>query len=77
MAVLRREVPSLRDRRPDVPRAMREVIHDALSREPERRPQGMAELRDRLWDALFDEKQVVGLPELGALVTRVFSLIDG
>lgn len=77
MAVLRRQVPSLRDRRPDVPRAMREAIQDALAREPERRPQGMAELRDRLWDALFDEKQVVGLPELGALVTRIFSLIDG
>lgn len=77
MAVLRREVPLLRERRPDVPRAMREAIHDSLSREPSRRPQTMAELRDRLWDALFDERQVVGLPELGALVTQVFSLIDG
>jgi eukaryotic-like serine/threonine-protein kinase len=77
MAVLRREVPSLRDRRPDVPRAMREAIHDAISRDMERRPGSMAELRDRLWDALFDERQVVGLPELGALVQQVFSLIDG
>lgn len=76
-AVLRRDVPALRDRRPDVPRAMREAIHDALARDPDRRPQSMAELRDRLWDALFEEKQVVGLPELGALVTQVFSLIDG
>ena len=76
-AVLKREVPNLRERRPDVPRAMREVIHDSLQREPGRRPKSMAELRDRLWDALFDERQVVGLPELGALVTQVFSLIDG
>ncbi|HVE82386.1 MAG TPA: serine/threonine-protein kinase [Myxococcales bacterium] len=76
-AVLRREVPPLKERRPDVPRAMREAIHDGLHRDPDRRPQSMSELRDRLWDALFDEKQVVGLPELGALVTQVFSLIDG
>jgi eukaryotic-like serine/threonine-protein kinase len=77
MAVLRRPVPSLRDRRPDVPRAMREAIQDAISRDMEQRPPNMAELRDRLWDALLDEKQVVGLPELGALVQQVFSLIDG
>jgi hypothetical protein len=64
--------PSLQSRRRDIPKRLAKVVHQALEKDPARRPASAREMRRRLEDALIDAHEVVGLPELAQWVGKLF-----
>jgi serine/threonine-protein kinase len=69
-AVLEEPPPPLQRR--DVPRALEKLIRQGLAKEPDERPQSIAELRAGLETVLASAKAWAGLPEIAAWMRGVF-----
>jgi serine/threonine protein kinase len=69
VAHLKEAPPPLRDKHPEVPPALAEIVHRCLQKDPAARYQTMRELRDALSALAMPERRSGGVPWLAALIT--------
>jgi serine/threonine-protein kinase len=71
-AVMSEPLPALKASRRDVPGRVGKLLAAATAKAPDDRPADMRELRQRLEECLREQDDVVGLPELAAMMATVF-----